>query len=611
MRYLLFSECLQNDFVAPMNAGAPLPNELHIGRAESRRLLGDPEGSWTEEGPLARFLSAFLTGAGRDHASVHIRDWHDPEDPATRTHLENFGSHCVRGTRGAEFVVPLAPILNAGGLVVDSEVLSDFVGTTLEQTLRPLLSDPVGAGIIGVWTDFKVQYLAYELQTRLGLRDVAVCSALTASRSRLAHRQALEHMAANLGVTVIDSIPEFLAWLGIEAQAAAPLATKGTPRPMVELPGGISLDDEERRLVEHLYRGCRSVQLRPIGGGYSGSRVFESLPVDRMGRREIPFVTKIDLHDRIARERVAVEGVENLLGANAPRLADYVDLETRGAIKYQFATMQAGEARTLQRAFREAESAAAARTLFDRLIERVLHRLYQSPVLDRLDLFTYYDYRPSYAEATLAHVAGFGDERGDSVVIAGLAEPLTHPRRFYAWLAANRPRGEDEVAVATVHGDLNLANVLLDDVSNIWLIDYYSTRTGHVLDDIAKLENDLKFIMLPLADDAALSRAVALDDHLVEQADLLAPLGQPAAGLLADPAAAGVYAAVSRLRGFAAELLREAGLTGSVSARQYWIAQLRYSAHTLTFVESDERQKRFALASTCRLADRLAGSFSG
>src|SRR6185369_14325311 len=142
-------------------------------------------------------------------------------------------------------------------------------------------------------------------------------------------------------------------------------------------------------------------------------------------------------------------------GANAPRLADYVDLETRGAIKYYFATMQAGEARTLQRAFREAESAPAARTLFDRLIERVLRRLYQIPILDRLDLFAYYDYRPSY------------------------------------------------------------------------------------------------------------------------------------------PAAAKVHAAVSRLREFASELLREAGLPGPVSMRQYWIGLLRYSAHTLTFLESDERQKRF------------------
>jgi hypothetical protein len=116
MRYLLFSECLQNDFVAPLPAGAPLPNELHIGRAESRRLLGDPDGAWAEEGPLARFLQAWQRGAGGAHASVHIRDWHDPDDPATRAHLEHFGRHCVRGTPGAAFV---APLVEAGGIVVD------------------------------------------------------------------------------------------------------------------------------------------------------------------------------------------------------------------------------------------------------------------------------------------------------------------------------------------------------------------------------------------------------------------------------------------------------------------------------------------------------------
>jgi nicotinamidase-related amidase len=608
LRYLLFSECLQNDFVAPMPAGAPLPNELHIGRAESRRLLGDPEGAWAEEGPLARFLSAFRAGAGRDHVSVHIRDWHDPEDPQTRAHLEHFGRHCVRGTSGAEFVAPLAPVVSAGGLVVDSAVLSDFVGTTLEETLRPLVAPPVRAGIIGVWTDFKVQYLAYELQTRLGLRDVAVCGALTASRSRLAHRQALEHMAANLGVAVIDSIPGFLSFLGIAAAAGAPTVSSGRARPALELPEGTSLDDEERRLVEHLYRECRSVRLVPIGGGYSGSRVFGSFPVDRMGRREIPFVTKLDRHDRIARERVAVEGVENLLGANAPRLADYVDLETRGAIKYHFATMHAGQVRTLQRAFREAKGPAEARALVERVIDRLLRRLYQSPAIDRLDLFAYYRYERRYAEATLARVAELGEERGDHVRVEGLAEPLPHPRRFYARLHENAKRRDEEVACAVVHGDLNLANVLLDDAGNTWLIDYFWTRIGHVLDDIAKLENDLKFIMLPLADDQALAQAVALDAHLVAQADLLAPLGEPPPASLAEPAAAKVYAAVARLRELAAELLREAGLAGPVSARQYWIGQLRYSAHTLSFVESDERQKRFALASTCRLADLLARS---
>ena len=36
------------------------------------------------------------------------------------------------------------------------------------------------------------------------------------------------------------------------------------------------------------------------------------------------------------------------------------------------------------------------------------------------------------------------------------------------------------------------------------------------------------------------------------------------------------------------------GVGRLMSAREYRIAQLRYSAHTLSFVECDERQKRFS-----------------
>jgi nicotinamidase-related amidase len=605
VRYLLFTECLQNDFVAPLTPGAPLPNELHIGRSESRRLLGDPEGSWAEEGPLARFLRAFQAGASREHAGIHVRDWHDPADPATRAHLEHFGTHCVRETAGARFVDPLEPLVKAGGTVVDSAVLSDFVGTTLEGALRPLLEPEVRAGIVGVWTDFKVQYLAYELMTRLGLREIAVCGALTASRSRLAHRQALEHLSANLGVAVVDSIPEFLAWLGIEKATAAVAAPAPRSRAKLELADGTSLDEEERRLVEYLFRECREVRLVPIGGGYSGSRVFGCRPVDRMGRREIPFVVKIDRHDRIARERVAVESVENLLGANAPRLADYVDLETRGAIKYHFATMYAGQVRTLQRAVREASGPEAVRALFDRVIERLLRRLYQSPVLDRLSLFEYYSYQPRYADSTLQRIAALAEVAGDRVRVPGLEGDLRSPSAFYEHLFEKETGEAEEVPCAVVHGDLNLANVLLDDAGNTWLIDYYWTRMGHALDDVAKLENDLKFLMVPLEDDVGFARAAALERHLVAQEDLMAPLPPPEASLLQDRALARVYPAIAALRALAADLLREAGLTGAVPARQYRIAQLRYSAHTTSFEECSLRQKRLALVSTCLLAERL------
>ncbi len=609
MRYLLLTQCLQNDFVGPLPAGAPLPNALHIGRAESRRLLGEPEGDWPREGPLARFLARWGAGGGPHHHAVHVRDWHDPDDPATRGHLGHFGAHCLRGSDGARFVSPLERLIGQGGRhrVVDSAILSDFVGTDLEAALRALPGDgPLRAGLVGVWTDVKVHYLAYELVARLGLEEVAVCSALTASRSRQQHRLALEQMAANLGVTVVDGLPEFAGWLGLDP-AAAPQAVRPRAAVRVALPEGQALDDEERRLVEHLFRDCREVRVEPLSGGFSGSRVFRATAVDRQGLEQVPYVVKLDTHERIARERVGVESVEGLLGAASPRLVDYVDLETRGAIKYQFATMHGGDVRTLQKALRAAATPEEARRLLANVATRVLARLYQRPQREDLQLFSYYGFRPQHAESTLRRVAALaGGEEGDRLRISALPGALPHPRRVYGCLErflAEEPR---ETAVTWVHGDLNLANLLLDEGGNVWMIDYFWTRVGHALQDLAKLENDLKFILLPLPDDEALRRAAAWDELLVSGPSLEA--GAPAlpGPLASDPALARVHAAVEVLRTVAARVLAEAGFALPHPAREYRVAQLRYAAHTLSFDECDARQKRLALASTCRLAGTLA-----
>ena len=100
-----------------------------------------------------------------------------------RAHLDHFGSHCVRGTPGAGVRRAAGPAGRAREVWSSTPRCSPTSSARASrQTLRPLLTPPVRAGIVGVWTDFKVQYLAYELQTRLGLRDVAVCGALTASR---------------------------------------------------------------------------------------------------------------------------------------------------------------------------------------------------------------------------------------------------------------------------------------------------------------------------------------------------------------------------------------------------------------------------------------------
>jgi nicotinamidase-related amidase len=225
----LICECLQNDFIAPIPAGRPAPNKLHIGRDEALRIVGaDPA-----RGPLVRALSACTQA---EHVRViHVRDWHDPDDPRQRAELEFFGPHCVMGTWGARFVDAIESYSRnrSRSAVVDATGINDFEDTPLMETLAALIEDEdrarVPVGVIGVWTNVKVHYLLYDLKTRAGLHNLATCSRLVAAPDRVEHRNTLRHLESVLNVKVFHEIEEFLAFLGVTSlpagAAAASLAT--------------------------------------------------------------------------------------------------------------------------------------------------------------------------------------------------------------------------------------------------------------------------------------------------------------------------------------------------------------------------------------------------
>ena len=74
MSALLFTQCLQNDFVKPIGRFEPLPNRLHVGYAEALRLMGeDPAASWLTYaviggGFLLGALAAFVVKGARQRA---------------------------------------------------------------------------------------------------------------------------------------------------------------------------------------------------------------------------------------------------------------------------------------------------------------------------------------------------------------------------------------------------------------------------------------------------------------------------------------------------------------------------------------------------------------
>jgi len=240
LQSLLFCQCLQNDFIAPMDYQSPtatatewdpaahtlppasrdLPNRLHVGWEEATRIVGEIP----SHGPL---VSAVSQCAEAEHVGmVFIRDWHDQHDPRQRAELDFFGEHCLMGTWGARFIDALEAYSRdrKRTAVIDSIAINDCADTPLleitQQWIAPEQRATVPVGVIGVWTNVKVHYLLYDLKTRGGFHNLATCSALVGSPNDRAHEEALRHLAMILNVKVFDRIDEFLSFLGVHAPVA-------------------------------------------------------------------------------------------------------------------------------------------------------------------------------------------------------------------------------------------------------------------------------------------------------------------------------------------------------------------------------------------------------
>ncbi len=610
MRTILFTQCLQNDFVRPLAPDEPLPNQLHIGHAEANRLVQ----SGTEYGNLRLFLANYYRKRTSGHHAIHIRDWHDENDPMQKEHFSVFGAHCRKNTGGAEFIEALsihAPEKN-GDTVINSVSLNDFVDTGLEAVILGLglqRDEVFRAGIIGVWTDVKVQYLCYDLRSRFPNAEIGLCSSLCASRSRYYHQNALQAMRMNLGVYLTDAITEFMEFMNIPVDLAQVFSVYAKYEQPIQTEA--PLTDEQRQIVRYLFRDSSRILLKPLGGGFSGAKVFAVESYDFQNKLEVPQVLKIDTNPKIGKERAAVESVENLLGPSSPRMKEFVHMQNLGGIRYFFANMNNTQTTTLQTILKKIitggddpeKKRSAIQAVFKELDEQLFRRLYQHPIRDRLNLFQYYGYRPEYGAqtvATISNLLGVSFDGRDNVPFTAGNAPevlLPNPARFYdqtdRWLSLP-PKETD---LTWVHGDLNLANLLSDDKHNFWMIDYFHTRLGHSMNDFAKMENDIKYILCPITGEQDLRYAIRM-----EEAGLLSYHG--AASDLPEP-----FATIGLIIRTVRKLLAE-HLTQEPDFREYRIALLRYSAHTITFDECNRWQKLLAAFATCLLSERILCDYS-
>ena len=601
-RSVLITQCIQRDFVDPVRPYDPLPNRLHVGHAEAERLLGlDPSA-----GPLMQLMRWARQQAPEDLSIIHIRDWHDPADPRQQAHLRRFGPHCLRGTRGAAFAFDAEDAASRAPNehIVNAIDLNDFEGTNLERTLSGIaMGEPLRVAVIGVWTEAKISFLLYDLKTRLGIDDLATCSALTASNSRAQHFIALDQLHKLLGVEICDSVAGFVDWLtpGARLDAALLPARIG---PALELDAGLELSADDRAIVDHLYRDSAAVSLKPLAGGFSGAAVYRTNSVDALGQRQASTVLKLGPARLVGGERAAFERVQEVLGNHAPVVRGFVDVGARAGIKYAYAAMGEGGVRTLKSMVEDGAPVDAIIAVIDEVFSDVLEPFYAAARYERLALFPYYGYRAFWAGVRPRVEEVLGGPADGETLLAPDGSARLNVVRFYEELLHATPDQPGEAHyVSSAHGDLNGANILLDGRDNVWVIDFAHTSPDHhVLRDVAKLENDLLYIMTPLDSEDELVEALKLTDALRQVVDLAAPLPETVPGLR-SPALTRAWALVRALRRHAGRLVRE-----DRHPLQLDVALLRYAIHTLSFDESGPLQKRWALANACGLAGDIAAT---
>lgn len=600
---LLISECLQNDFVKPVDRYESLPNVLHVGFEEARRLMGENPSS----GPVAQLMRWAYSQPDSALKIIHIRDWHDPHSDEQAPHLKQFGDHCLKDTPGSGFAFEAPASGEKSITLIDSLTLNDFSGTSLAATLKPYERQDCRAGLIGVWTEAKISFLCYELKTRYPRMDVAVCSALTASSSRAHHFMALDQLERLLGVTVLPSIGEFMKFLGGPGSGPTLPETAGE-HPALSFEGEPRLGETDRKLIKYLFRDAKSVRLKCLDGGFSGNVVLGADSVDLYGHAQVHHVVKIGPQGPIGKERASFERVESVLGNNAPHLADFADLADRGGIKYRYAAMGGGFSTTFQKLYMKGLSREKTTKFLDAVFREHLGRFYRAVTREKANLLEYYGFHPGTASRVRPLVESVLGQAALGETLHWTHGPsFNNPCRFYEEeLAELLPLAAGSSPFSYVHGDLNGANIIIDAQENVWLIDFFHTHRGHVLKDLIKLENDLLYIFTPLEGAEDFAQALRLSELLMNVSDLSAPLPDPNSAGITRPVLLRALDTIGRLRSYYPPLIQF-----DRDPLQLWIGQLRYAIHTLSFEESSPAQKRWALYAAGLLSGRIAARLGG
>lgn len=366
-----------------------------------------------------------------------------------------------------------------------------------------------------------------------------------------------------------------------------PSAVRPGPEKRLKIEAAEPLEAEWQTIIRRLYADCGRVILSQLTGGYM-AKTFQVASYDRDGRRLLPTVLKISTREVTAREEEAHRTcVQRFILNNSTTIMGTASEGSWSALRYNFLGVSGAESklRWLLDYYRERPVADVV-AIFDRLYTKILKPWYGQPRWEPVKL--YEDHTPLRLFPMLFDEAArqFGITASqDTIDCPELGLTLPNPFKFLRDEYPKRAAHSRLWYQCISHGDLNLRNVLVDELENLYVIDFSETRTRNVVADFARMESVLKFQIVPLETEEDLAAMVAFEQGLEEPGSLEeAPPLQYTGRHRAEIEKA--HAVITRLRRHANTVtLFETDMV------PYWLAALEWTYPIVCWDESPLRKK--------------------
>lgn len=368
---------------------------------------------------------------------------------------------------------------------------------------------------------------------------------------------------------------------------------------------GRRLDLYKEFLARRIYTDSAKIILKPLQGGFS-AQTFQVESFDADDRRLRPTVLKMAAKDMIDREsarcqKYALPYIMN----NSAQVIGTEFFAGMGALRYNFVGIggQGAHLGWLTKLY-QTKPIEQLEPLFDKIFTQILYPWYGQAVEKPLKLYTDHDPTLSFFPqlCTTALQVLQIDSQQQNVYAKELGRDVLNP---YWFLQQVYPKNRDKTFLyytGVCHGDLNMQNILIDQLNNVFLIDFSETKFRSVISDFARLEIIFLVDNAPVDTPEDYAAYTAFLTEFYTQTHTLDSTQMPQAeykGTQTEWVAKNV-ALTKRMRSYAKNSVH-----GNEDPVPYYFALMEWVLPIVCYGSVDESKKRLSFLVAALLAEKL------